>query len=399
MKVLIASDTYYPHVNGASYFTQRLAAALAERGHEVGVIAPSLTVNDDTFLRGKVHIFGVQSYPAFLVPKFRFVLPWVINSRIEQVIDEFKPDIVHIQMHFSISRTALAAARKRGIPVVATNHFMPDNVTHYMHMPAPITRAINTAMWADASRTLGKAHAISAPTQTSVDLMQPQISKRIQVISNGIDLERFNPRNDPTAAREKYDLPPIPMLLSVCRLDKEKNVDVVLRAVKKALAHADFHLVIAGHGGEEPRLRKLRDSLGLEKKVTFAGFVPDALLPSLYAASDCFVIAGTAELQCIVAMEAMATGKPVLGARAVALPELVHSGENGYLFEPGDSSELALRIAELFNDPTLRRHMGEESLSIISQHDINATLETFEEFYRTAMHETAAYEDKSAGSV
>jgi 1,2-diacylglycerol 3-alpha-glucosyltransferase len=399
MKVLIASDTYYPHVNGASYFTQRLAAALAERGHEVGVIAPSLTVNDDTFLRGKVHIFGVRSYPAFLVPKFRFVLPWVINRRIEQVIDEFKPDIVHIQMHFSISRTVLAMARKRGIPVVATNHFMPDNVTHYMHMPAPITRAINTAMWADASRTLGKAHAISAPTQTSVDLMQPQISKRIQVISNGIDLERFNPRNDPTAAREKYDLPPIPMLLSVCRLDKEKNVDVVLRAVKKALAHADFHLVIAGHGGEEPRLRKLRDSLGLEKKVTFAGFVPDALLPSLYAASDCFVIAGTAELQCIVAMEAMATGKPVLGARAVALPELVHSGENGYLFEPGDSTELGRRIAEIFNDPPLRRRMGEKSLEIISNHDINTVLETFEEFYRTAMHETAAYEDKSAGSV
>jgi 1,2-diacylglycerol 3-alpha-glucosyltransferase len=396
MKVLIASDTYYPHVNGASYFTQRLAAALTERGHEVGVIAPSLTVNDDTLLRGEVHIFGVRSYPVYIVPKFRFVLPWVISRRIERVIDEFKPDIVHIQMHFPISRTALAAARKRGIPVVATNHFMPDNITHYMHMPDPVTRAINSAMWSDASHTLGKAHAISAPTQTSVDLMQPQISKQIQVISNGIDLERFNPRNDPTLAREKYALPAIPMLLSVCRLDKEKNVDVVLHAVKKALSQVDFHFVIAGHGAEGPKLRKLRDMLGLEKKVTFAGFVPDALLPSLYAASDCFVIAGTAELQCIVAMEAMATGVPVLGARAVALPELVHNGENGYLFEPGDSNELAQRIVDVFNNSDTRKRMGQKSLEIISQHDINTVLETFENFYRTAMRATASCEVKSA---
>ena len=135
MKVLIASDTYYPHVNGASYFTQRLADALAERGHEVGVIAPSLTVHNDTLLRGKVHIFGVHSFPILIVPKFRFVFPWAISRRISRVMDEFNPDIVHIQMHFPVSRTVLNEARKRGIPVVATNHFMPDNLTHYLHLP------------------------------------------------------------------------------------------------------------------------------------------------------------------------------------------------------------------------------------------------------------------------
>jgi glycosyltransferase involved in cell wall biosynthesis len=390
MRILLASDTYYPHVNGASYFTQRLGVALAERGHEVGVIAPSLTMGDDTVVRQKVHVFGVQSFPIFLVPKFRVVMPWVINRRIARVIEEFKPDIVHIQMHFPISRTVLKEAKKRGIPVVATNHFMPDNITHYLHMPRPVTRLINSAMWSDASRVLDKAQAISAPTQTSVDLMQPRISTPIRAISCGIDLDHFNPRNDPEPARAKYGLPAIPTLLSVCRLDKEKNVDLVLRAVKEALEQADFHFVIAGHGAEEPFLRRLSQQLGIEKSVTFTGFVPDALLPSLYAASDCFVIAGTAELQCIVAMEAMATGLPVLAARAVALPELVHDGENGYLFEPGDSSELGKRIVEIFNDPPLRRRMAAMSLEIISHHEINGVLETFEEFYRTAMHATAA---------
>jgi 1,2-diacylglycerol 3-alpha-glucosyltransferase len=390
MKILIASDTYYPHVNGASYFTQRLADALAERGHEVGVIAPSLTVHNDTIMRGKVHMHGVHSFPILIVPKFRFVLPWVINSRIRQVIHDFKPDIVHIQMHFPISRAVLNSARARGIPVVATNHFMPDNLTHYLHLPHSITEGIHTLAWQDAARTYRKTRGVTAPTRTAGIMLEPWLRSPVITISNGIDLVRFNPRNDPMPARKEYSLPEKPTLLFVGRLDKEKNVDVVLQAVAQAKGKADFHFVIAGHGAEGPKLRKLAQKLGIEKDVTFTGFVPDELLPSLYAAADCFVIAGIAELQCIVAMEAMATGLPILGARAVALPELVHSGENGYLFEPGNSIELAGRIVEIFNDAALRERMSTSSLEIISHHDINTTLETFEEFYRTAMRAPVA---------
>ena len=388
MKILIASDTYYPHVNGCSYFTQRLATALAERGHEVGVIAPSLTMHNDTVLRGKVQMYGVRSFPAFIVPEFRFVLPWVINRRIAQVIRDFKPDIVHIQMHFPVSRATLNAARAQGIPVVATNHFMPDNLTHYLHLPHSITEKIHALAWKDAARTLRKTQGVSAPTRTAGVMLEPWLKSPVATISNGIDLARFHPTNDSGPARVAYHLPTIPILLFVGRLDKEKNVDVVLRAVAQAKQKADFHFVVAGHGAESSKLKKLATQLGIENSVTFTGFVPDALLPSLYASASCFVIAGIAELQCIVAMEAMATGLPILGARAVALPELVHHRENGYLFEPGDSAALGTRIVEIFNNPPLAREMGAKSLEIISHHDINTTLERFEDFYRVAMKGT-----------
>jgi len=164
--------------------------------------------------------------------------------------------------------------------------------------------------------------------------MQPQLHQEMLAISNGIDLKRFNPANDPEPARATYNLPHKPILLFVGRMDKEKNVDIVLRAVAAARKVVDFHFVAAGHGAEERKLKKLAQSLGIAEQVTFTGFVPDELLPSLYAAADCFVNAGIAELQCIVAMEAMATGLPIIGARAVALPELIHHGENGYLFTP-----------------------------------------------------------------
>jgi 1,2-diacylglycerol 3-alpha-glucosyltransferase len=385
MKVLIASDTYWPHVNGASYFTQRLAAALVERGHEVAVISPSRTVGNDTLTRHGVTLYGVRSFPIFFVPHFRFVLPWVINRRIAHVIREFKPDIVHIQMHFLVSRTALAAAQKQNIPVVATNHFMPENLVHYLHLPRPITEAINALAWKDAVRVLGKTYGITSPTKTANTFIEPWIGRELPAVSNGIDLARFNPKNDGAPARGQYNLPHKPTLLFVGRLDKEKNVDLVLRAVALARRDVDFHFVAAGHGAEGKKLQRLAQKLGISEHVTFTGFVPDELLPSLYAAADCFVNAGIAELQCIVAMEAMATGLPVIGADAVALPELIHDGKNGYLFEPGNVDELAGRIVDMFRDPSKRATMGQHSLEIIAHHDINKTLEAFEDFYRQAI--------------
>lgn len=386
MKILIASDTYHPHVNGASYFTQRLSHALADAGHEVAVIAPSLNARNTKKMWGKVQLYGVRSFPILIVPKFRFVLPWIINRGIRQALTEFKPDIVHIQMHFFVSRATLNAALKRGIPVVATNHFMPENLTHYLHLPKVVTDAIHRVAWKDAAHTYQRTRGVSAPTRTAAVMLEPWMrGEGVPAISNGIDLTRFNPSNDPMPARERYALPKKPILLFVGRLDKEKNVDVVLRAVATARKEADFHFVAAGHGAEEQKLKKLAQTLEIEKNVTFCGFVPDELLPSLYAAADCFVIAGIAELQCIVAMEAMATGLPVVGARAVALPELIHHKENGFLFEPGDSAELAGQLVEVFTKPEMRRAMGKKSLEIIAHHDINIALESFEQFYRKAL--------------
>ncbi len=387
MRVLIASDTYHPHVNGASYFTQRLAHALANAGHEVAVVAPGPQLTATREMHGKVTFYGVRSFPIFIVPKFRFVMPILsgISGRVRAALREFKPDIVHIQMHFPVSRMALNEARKLNIPVVATNHFMPENLTHYLHMPKGVTDVINTLAWQDCVRIYEKTHGVSAQTHTGKAALTPWYKRSIQIISCGIDLARFSPNVDPTPARQEYHLPEKPILISVCRLDKEKKVDEVLRAVAKALQRADFHFVVAGHGAEEKKLKKLAKTLGIEEQVTFAGFVPDDLLPPLYAAAAVAINAGIAELQCIAAMEGMATGLPVLAARAVALPELVHDGENGYLFEPGNTAELAGRIVELMQDAGLRARMGQKSLEIISHHDINLTLENFEEFYRTAL--------------
>ena len=96
-----------------------------------------------------------------------------------------------------------------------------------------------------------------------------------------------------------------------------------------------------------------------------------------------FAIASIAELQSIATMEAMASGLPVVAADAVALPHLVHHGENGYLFPPGDADALAARLTDVLTQtPEQRRAMQQASLDLVEDHDIRRTLDTFERLYR-----------------
>ena len=97
-----------------------------------------------------------------------------------------------------------------------------------------------------------------------------------------------------------------------------------------------------------------------------------------------FAIASIAELQSIATMEAMASALPIVAANAVALPHLVHDGENGYLFEPGDVDELAREAHRRAHGRRReeRLRMQQASLDGVKMHDIDRTLDTFEALYR-----------------
>lgn len=129
-------------------------------------------------------------------------------------------------------------------------------------------------------------------------------------------------------------------------------------------------------------LETLAVDLGITDRVTFHGFVPDAELVRRYAEADVFCMPGTAELQSLATMEAMAAGLPVVAADALALPHLVHHGGNGYLFEPGAITTISRWLAELAADPASRARMGGASRAIVAGHDIDRALDAFEGQYR-----------------
>ena len=385
MRILIANDTFYPDLNGSAYFTHRLATYLIRRGHEVLVIAPSLSFHHERSVRAEVPTFGLRSFPIMHYAGFRTTLPFFFKKALTKVIQEFQPDIVHIQGHFIIGRNVAKIARKLGVKVVGTNHFMPENLVFYLHLPNFIEEWIKRMAWRDFRKVYEKLDLITTPTQTAANLvMKYGFSKEILPISNGIDLEKFHPGTDGGFLKERYGVKgDRPILLFVGRLDKEKNVDFVLQALAKMDQGIAPHFFIAGKGFMTEKWKQLAKNLGIAEKVTFAGFVPDEDLPFLYRIADVFINAGTAELQSLVVMEAMATGLPVIGVNATALPELIHDGENGFLFNEGDLDRLVSCLNQMFGDASLRERFSKKSLEIIKAHDINKIMETFESLYNS----------------
>ena len=117
--------------------------------------------------------------------------------------------------------------------------------------------------------------------------------------------------------------------------------------------------------------------------------MPDADLPDLYAASDCYVIASIAELQSISTLEAMATGLPIVAARALALPELVKDGSNGFTFDPDNASDCALCIGKVFASKDTYDSLSKESLLASKKHDIHESVKAFEQLYVSTAHRTS----------
>lgn len=386
MNILIGSGTYHPDVNGASYFTQRLAGGMRGRGHEVHVLRASRSLRTETIRREGVVEHRMRSIPVPFHAGFRFSPPPLLYRRVRREVERVPPDVVHVQGHFSIGRALIRAARKLGIPIVATNHFMPDNLIFYLRLPERAERAVTEWAWRDFAGVFDRADVVTAPTPFAARLAEEKgVRGPILPISNGMDLSRFHPGNDGDNFKLKYGIPERPTYTYVGRLDAEKRVDELIRALPLVRKSVDAQLVIVGDGHERRELIELAEREGVEGYVIFTGFVEDEELPGAYAALDVFSNAGIAELQSIVTMEAMATGKPIVAANATALPHLVHHEENGYLFEPGDVKDLASRLAELLSDEGKRTEMGSESLRIVARHDIEEVLVAFENLYELAM--------------
>ncbi|WP_017589382.1 glycosyltransferase [Nocardiopsis ganjiahuensis] len=387
LSVLIASDTYPPDVNGAGYFTHRLAEGLAERGHRVHVVCPSEQGDPYVTAGGRVTEHRLRSAPIPFQPSMRAALPLGMGGHIARLVRRLDPDVVHTQSHFTLSRSALRRARTAGIPVVLTNHFMPDNLYAHARVPRSMQRAAGSLAWRDMIRVAAEADHVTTPTPRAAELLRDQgFAREIEAISCGIDLERFYPRaRDRAAARARFGLPERDTLVFVGRLDEEKRIDVTIRALARIVPERDAQLALAGTGQREGELRALAAELGVADRVFFLGFVPDEDLPLVYAAADAFAIAGVAELQSIATLEAMSTGLPVVAADAMALPHLVAEGRNGFLFPAGSSVLMADRLLAVLGPDRERAALGRASRELALEHDHHRSLERFEAVYTRVM--------------
>ena len=384
LRIVIGAVMYPPEVSGAANFGHRLAVGLARRGHDVHVICHSLDRRETTTVEDGVTVHRVASYRTPAHPTFRVCPPWRATAVAGRLLDEIKPDVVHVQSHFFIGRGLINSARRRGIGLVATNHFMPENIFGYIKVPRALQDAAGRILWHNLVKHYGKAQLVTAPTPRAVQLLQDNgFDRPATPVSCGIDVDRY--RRRARQFRKYHPDPEVRTVLFVGRLDEEKHIDDLLRAMSLLRTQAATRLEIVGDGSRRAAFERLAAELGIADRVHFAGFVSDEELLDAYARADVFCMPSIAELQSLATMEAMSAGTPVVLANAMALPHLVKPGQNGWLYPPRDVHALARAIDDIIDDRETIDRMGAASERLVSQHDIDAVLARFEAIYHHVM--------------
>lgn len=212
------------------------------------------------------------------------------------------------------------------------------------------------------------------------------LKTNITPISNGLKTNIFNPNNNGEYLKKKFNLPDKNIVLFTGRINEEKNLDVLIKAIPYVVKETNAHFLLVGSGGEYKKwLMNLTKKLQIDKYTTFIDFLDWKDYPNIYSIAKVFVIPSEAELQSIVTLEALASGLPVVVVNNGALPELA-SMNNGFVFEPKNSEQMADCIVKILQDEKLRKNMGLNSLKLIKNHTIESVANQFEKTYKKVIN-------------
>jgi glycosyltransferase involved in cell wall biosynthesis len=231
-----------------------------------------------------------------------------------------------------------------------------------------------------------KTDYLTMPTQSALDIFKLSTRKLkipVEAVSNGIDLSRYTPTKPAAEIMRKYKIPTDkPIVTYLGRVDAEKHISILIDAFARVLKKVDAHMLVVGKGTETANLQEQARNLGVYDKCTFTGCVPDEEVPEMHKVGTVFCMASPVELQSLVLLEAMASGKPIVAVDAGPLKELCQDGRNGILCETDNDKQIADAIIRILSDPALCESMGKESLKIAETHDLQKTLERYEQIYK-----------------
>ena len=404
MRIVIATAVYYPMINGVAVFSHNLAVGLAARGFEVAVICPSQTGKSYMHVVDGVQTYYLKSVQAKVYPdqihkvpekkrlfyKHGFRVSVFPGPEVRRILDEFQPDVVHVQVSDPIGLSAVSYARKRGIPVVTTEHNQPEVLTEPLRVPKLIKKPVDAMLSAYFANRQSKSDYVTMPTEKAIKNFIYDKGREFEVpvaaVSNGVDLSHFKPGRAPAEIYAKYNIPSNrPVVLYVGRVDPEKKVGLVVEAFSKMLDawQGDVLplLLVVGDGVDKNRLIKKVHDIGISDVVRFLGKVLPPDLYELYKVGDVFATASTIETQGIVLIEAAACGLPLIAVDAGAVSEVCVDGENGFLCEPGNVDEISAAMLKILSDTDLRDKFSRGSVTIASEHDFERTLDKFINIY------------------
>lgn len=341
MRLLVASDTWAPQLNGVSRTLERLVAAARARGAEVRI----LTTTDPGAADVDPHVRRERSVPFWAYPQLRLAAPSA--RELARTLRDWRATLVHVATPFGVGLAARRAARLAGVPLVTSYHTSLSEYARFYHLGAIAPAGWRYLRWFhDAG---GRTYC---PTLAIASELARHHFRETAIWGRGVDTQHFSPTWRALSTRRALGIGDRELLVSyVGRVAREKGIDTLTRAMqehRRAGAAPRARLMIVGDG---PHLAACRRAAPAD--TVFTGRREGRDLARLYAASDLFVFPSITDTFGNVVLEAMASGVPVLAADCAVTRELA-GGWGGRFFRPGDALDLASEVVRLGSDPALR---------------------------------------------
>ncbi len=351
LNIFFYTDTFLPAIDGAVTSMLGFKKELERRGNSVVIIA-SGNKKTKEIVKGRDDIIVVPSVKFKRYPQYNFALmPFMAASK----IGVYDADIAHMQTPFTVGTYGMLVAKIGKLASVGSFHtlFTKSSVIKEYGVSSPIARKLFIKYaWPYARFFYGNCTRVIAPSPAIKSVLEKEsVHNSIDVVPNGVDTKRFSPKVDGSKLRDILAPGNSKLVIYVGRVSKEKNIGTMINAAKViSRKRKDIKFLIAGTGPAMDSYIKQVHRNKLENVVKFAGFVNDNELPKYYAAADLMCMPSTFETQGIVSLEAMACGKPVVGADSLALRGLIENGKNGEKFRPLDYNDCAKKIEKVINN-------------------------------------------------
>ena len=404
MKIAMLTNNYRPFVEGVPISVERQAQELVKLGHQVTVFAPMYESDDpDQAEEFRERMMAEDRKSPERVIRYQsqkkkmdngMVYPGIWPAEIFDVFERERFDCIHVHHPMFVGPWALLLGRKYKIPVVYTYHTRYEDYLHYI--PCFRITQRSTAVKRKAVEWIQKkvipaymgwfcnrCDLVLAPSAGMQQMIRGYgVDTPAAILPTGLDGEFFTKdAGKSQEIRAEYGQGKKHLLVTVSRLEKEKNYGFLLRGIAEIekLLGDDFHVLIIGDGSQKSELKVRASILGIQDKVTFAGNVPNSQVKHYLGASDLFLFASRSETQGIVLAEALAAGTPVVAVHAVGADDIIEDGVNGFLTEEREEAWAAKAVEALCEE-----NLGKmRSAALISAENYRAS--------RLAIHEEMLY--------
>jgi len=371
LRVAIVTESFLPSVNGVTNSILRILDTFRQQGHEAIIIAP--TSPSSRYL-------GYDVIRTVSVPVMQFPMA-IPGLWLQQALEDFKPDVVHVAAPFMLGGQAIAAANRIGVPTVAIYQTdLSGYMDRYnMSFARPILDKLVSTIHTPATMNL-------APTAEGAKYLSDLGVPRVDVWGRGVDLDLYHPNRkfdaEVEALRAKWAPNGEQIIGYVGRIAAEKQV----HRFAELFNIPNTRFVIVGDGPERSRL----EAEFAGQPVTFAGKLSGIDLANAYASFDSFVHFGTEETFGQTIQEAQASGLPVVAPASGGPKYLINSGETGFLAHPTQHLGFNQIVTDLVESAELRARVGENARRAVLRNSWEANNARLIEHYRSAMEFAAA---------